>query len=415
MRLRGPLAERNFRLLVGSDVTSTVGTAMATVAVPFAVLRTGGSASDIGFVTAAGLVPTIVFLLFGGVLADRLPRQRVMFVANLVQGTAQGVFGLLVLTGQAQVWEMMVLTAARGCGFGFYMPAAQGLVPQTVVAENLASANAVRRLGLNGAQIAGAALGGLVVAAAGPGWGLIADAASYGAAAVMRIGMRFTSLPPIVRVGLLPELLAGWRAFTSRRWLWVVVAEFGVVNAMFVGAFLVLGPVVAQDHLGGAWSWGLILAAQSVGAVTGAAVMVRWRPIRLLRTGNFAVAAMALPLAGLAFPLALPVIAAAALLSGFGIETFEVNWTTAMQEHVPREMLSRVSAYDALGSYALSPIGTTLAGPVAAVLGNPATLAGAAVVILGATAIALAVPDVRQLSRRAQQPASPAPVGAPSA
>jgi MFS family permease len=356
-----------------------------------------------------------VFLLFGGVLADRLPRQRVMFVANLVQGTAQGVFGLLVLTGQAQVWEMMVLTAARGCGFGFYMPAAQGLVPQTVVAENLASANAVRRLSLNGAQIAGAALGGLVVAAAGPGWGLIADAASYGAAAVTRIGMRFTSLPPIVRVGLLPELLAGWRAFTSRRWLWVVVAEFGVVNAMFVGAFLVLGPVVAQDHLGGAWSWGLILAAQSVGAVTGAAVMVRWRPIRLLRTGNFAVAAMALPLAALAFPLALPVIAAAALLSGFGIETFEVNWTTAMQEHVPREMLSRVSAYDALGSYALSPIGTTLAGPVAAVLGNPATLGGAAVVILGATAIALAVPDVRQLSRRAQQPSSPAPVGAPSA
>jgi hypothetical protein len=184
---------------------------------------------------------------------------------------------------------------------------------------------------------------------------------------------------------------------------------------MFVGAFLVLGPVVAQEHLGGAWSWGLILAAQSIGAVIGAAVMVRWRPVRLLRAGNLAVAAMALPLAGLAFPLALPVIAAAALLSGIGIETFEVNWTTAMQDHVPREMLSRVSAYDALGSYALSPIGTTLAGPVAAVLGNPVTLAGDAVVIVGATAIALAVPDVRDLTRRATQPSAAAPVAAPSA
>jgi MFS family permease len=408
MSPRGPLGERNFRLLVGCDVTSMVGTAMAIVAVPFAVLHSGGTASDIGFVTAAGLVPTIVFLLFGGVIADRLPRQRVMAVANVLQGASQGVFGFLVLTGQARVWEMMFLTAARGCAFGFYMPAAQGLLPQTVLPENLASANAVRRLGLNGAQIAGAALGGLVVAAVGPGWGLIADAASYGAAAVMRLGMRFTNLPPITRVGILPELLAGWHAFTSRRWLWVIVVEFGLVNAMYVGAFSVLGPVVAEDHLGGAWSWGLIVAAQSIGAVIGAAVMVRWRPIRLLRAGNLAVAAIALPLVGLAVPLALPLIAVGALLSGIGIETFEVNWTTAIQEHVPTEMLSRVSAYDALGSYALSPVGTTVAGPVAAALGTPVTLAGAAVVIVVSTAIALCVPDVRRLSRRARQQRPPA-------
>jgi MFS family permease len=410
MSRRGPLGERNFRLLVGCDVTSMVGTAMATVAVPFAVLHSGGTATDIGFVTAAGLVPTIVFLLFGGVVADRLPRQRVMAAANLLQGTAQGVFGLLVLTGDARLWEMMLLTAARGCAFGFYMPAAQGLLPQTVATENLASANAIRRLGLNGAQIGGAALGGLVVAAVGPGWGLVADAASYAAAAVMRLGMRFTSLPPVARVGMLPELLAGWHAFTSRRWLWVIVAEFAVVNALFVGAFSVLGPVIAEDRLGGAWSWGLIVAAQSIGAVIGAALMVRWRPVRLLRAGNLAVAALALPLVGLAVPLALPLIATGALLAGVGIETFEVNWITAMQEHVPTELLSRVSAYDALGSYALSPVGTTIAGPVAAALGTPVTLAGAAVVIVVSAAIALSVPDVRRLSRRTRkQPTAAVP------
>jgi MFS family permease len=415
MSSRGPLAGRNFRLLVGCDVTSMLGTAMAMVAVPFAVLHSGGTATDIGFVTAAGLVPTIVFLLFGGVLADRLPRQRVMAVANVLQGAAQGTFGFLVITGHAQVWEMMLLTAARGCAFGFYMPAAQGLLPQTVVAEDLASANAIRRLGLNGAQIAGAALGGLVVAAVGPGWGLVADAASYAAAAVVRVGMRFTHLPPITRVGVLPELLAGWQAFTSRRWLWVIVVEFGLVNAMYVGAFSVLGPVVAEDHLGGAWSWGIILAAQSIGAVVGAAIMVRWRPVRLLRAGNLAAAAVALPLVGLAFPLALPVIAAFAMLSGIGIETFEVNWSTAMQEYVPTELLSRVSAYDALGSYALTPVGTTLAGPFAAALGTPLTLAGAAVVIVVSTAVALAVPEVRQLSRRTREQRAAAPAGASSA
>src|ERR671939_311045 len=143
----GPLAQRNFRLLVGCDVTSMVGTAMAAVAVPFAVLASGGSVSDVGYVAAAGLVPTIAFLLFGGVLADRLPRQQVMVAANIGQGLAQGGFALLVLMGEARLWEMMLLTAARGCAFGFYMPAAQGLLPQTVGADQLAPANAVRRLG----------------------------------------------------------------------------------------------------------------------------------------------------------------------------------------------------------------------------------------------------------------------------
>src|SRR5579863_7141374 len=157
----GPLAQRNFRLLLGCDATSMVGTAMATVAVPFAVLASGGSVSDIGYVAATGLVPTVVFLLFGGVLADRLPRQQVMVAANIGQGLAQGGFALLVLTGNARLWEMMLLSAARGCAFGFYMPAAQGLLPQTVASDQLVSANAVRRLGLGSAQISGAALGGM--------------------------------------------------------------------------------------------------------------------------------------------------------------------------------------------------------------------------------------------------------------
>lgn len=268
MKRRGPLASRNFRLLVSCDVMSMAGTAMATVAVPFAVLRSGGTASDIGFVAVAGLVPTIVFLLLGGVVADRLPRQRVMVLANVVQGAMQAAFALLVLTGRAQLLEMMLLTAGRGIAFGFYMPAAQGLLPQTVAATELASANAIRRLGLNAAQISGAAFGGVVVAAAGPAWGLVADAASYAAAAALRTGMRFNDLPPVTRTGLLPELRAGWRAFVSRRWLWVSVVEFAVVNALYVGGFSVLGPVVVERHLGGASSWGVIIAAQSLGAVS---------------------------------------------------------------------------------------------------------------------------------------------------
>lgn len=406
----GPLGQRNFRLLVGCDVTSMVGTAMAAVAVPFAVLASGGSVSDIGYVAAAGLVPTVAFLLFGGVVADRLPRQQVMVVANIGQGLAQGIFALLVLTGNAHLWEMMVLSAARGCAFGFYMPASQGLLPQTVGPEQLASANAVRRLGLNGAQIGGAALGGLVVAAAGPGWGLVADATSYGLAALMRAGMRFGTLPPMVRSGILHELRDGSQAFTSRRWLWVIVVQFGLVNALFFGAFDVLGPALAKTELGGARSWGLVLAAASVGAVAGAAVMLRYRPRRLLRSASLAVPLFALPLFALAVPTSVGLIALAALLYGAAGEVFEVNWSIALQEQVPPDLLSRVSAYDALGSVALTPVGTTLAGPIALALGTRTTLAGAGVVIIVSAIVVLCIPEVRTLTRRAGPAAGPSPV-----
>jgi MFS family permease len=394
----GALASRNFRLLVGCDVTSMAGGAMATVAIPFAVLRSGGTASDIGFVAAAGLVPTIAFLLFGGVIADRIPRQRVIVAANAAQAAVQAVFAALVLTGHAVLWEMMLLTAARGCANGFYLPAAQGLLPQTVPAGQLASANAIRRLGLNAAQIGGSALGGLVVGLVSPGWGLVADAASFAVASALRLGMRMGALPAVRGGGLWLELRDGWRAFTSRRWLWAIVVQFGLVNA----GFTVLGPVVAEHRLGGAATWGLVLAAESAGAVAGAALMVRYRPARLLRAASIAVPLLALPLLALAVPLAAVLVAVAAFGAGAGAEIFEVNWSTAMQEQIPADLLSRVSAYDALGSYALSPAGTAAAGPVAAAVGAAAALAGGGMLILASAACVLCVAEVRHLTRHVQ-------------
>jgi MFS family permease len=404
-RRRGPLGRRNFRLLIGCDVISMVGTAMAGVAVPFAVLQSGGSVSDVGYVAGAGLLPAVAFLLFGGVVADRLPRQQVMVAANVAQGAAQAAFALLVLTGQARVWEMMALAAARGCAFGFYMPAAQGLVPQTVDEDELAPANALRQLGLNGARIGGAALGGLVVAAVGPGWGLVADAASYAVASVLRAGMRFPHLPPVDRAGIVGDLRDGWRAFTSRRWLWVISAQLAVVNAIYVGAFTVLGPVIAEHDLGGASSWGLIIAGQSAGAVLGATMMLRFRPARLLHAASLAVPLMSLPLLALALPLQLvplhvAVIAFAALLAGAGSEMFEVNWMTAIQQQIPSHQLSRVAAYDAVGSYGLGPVGTTVAGPLAVAIGAATTLTAGGLVIIASAMTVLTVTEIRSLTRR---------------
>lgn len=335
-----------------------------------------------------------------------------MLIANLGQGAAQAIFAVLVLTGHARIWELMALTAARGCAFGFYMPAAQGLLPQTVAASDLASANSVRRLGLNAAKIGGATLGGVVVGAFGPGWGLVADAASYAAAAAMRAGMRLGPLPPIPRTGILAELRGGWRSFASRTWLWSIVTLCGLINAVFAGAFIVLGPVIADRDLGGAPSWGLILTAQAAGAVIGATLTLRYRPARLLRAGALALSLIALPLFALAIPLTVPLIAAAALLAGMGDEIFEVNWTTAIQEQIPPGLLSRVAAYDAFGGYALTPIGTTLAGPVALAAGLTITVAAGGGLIITAALAVLLVRDVRHLARHTTDTSSCQPTSA---
>jgi MFS family permease len=253
--LGGPLRSRNFRLLVTCNVISVAGSQVSFVAIPFAVSRIGGTASDVGYVATAELIPIIAFLLIGGVIADRLPRHQVIVAANALQALAQGTSATLVLTGQARVWQLAALTAAGGIGMGFYYPAAQGLLPQTVLPGQRPQANALDRTGRNAALIGGAALGGLLVGLAGPGWGLAIDAASFAAAGALRIGMRFPGLPPVQAPSMLRELREGWHEFTSRRWLWVIVAQFAFVVGIYAAAINVLGPLVAHSRLGGARSW----------------------------------------------------------------------------------------------------------------------------------------------------------------
>ena len=395
----GPLASRNFLLLVCCDVISTAGSAVATVALPFAVLAIGGSASDIGYVAAASLLPMVAFLLLGGVAGDRFPRHKVMMAANGLQAAAQGASAALLLTGHALVWELAVLAALRGVGAGFYYPAAQGLLPQTVADGQRAKANAIWRTGRNAAGIAGTALGGVLVGLAGPGWGLAADAASFAVAAALRAWMRFAGRPAARPAGALRLLRQGWSEFIARRWLWTVVAEYFLRSAIVSGVLTVLGPVVADASLGGARSWGLILACYGAGAVAGGMIMLRYRPERMLLAAVAAAGVFAaLPFA-LAVPLGAPLIAVTIAVVGITSEIFVVSWFTTMQQEIPHELLSRLSAYDAMGSFALAPAGVAAAGPIAAAIGISATLVAGGALILALTIAVLAVPEVRRLRR----------------
>jgi MFS family permease len=404
--LRGPLQSRNFRLLVTCNVISVTGSAVSFVAIPFAVLGIGGSASDVGYVATAKLVPLIAFLLLGGVVADRLPRHQVMAAANALQALAQGTSAIVILTGHARIWQLVVLAAIGGIGVGFYYPAAQGLLPQTVPPDQRPQANALDQTGQGAASIAGAALGGLLIGLAGPGWGLAIDAATFAVAGALRIAMRFPSMPPPQAASMLHDLREGWQEFTSRRWLWAIVLLFAFLVAICAATISVLGPLVAQAHLGGARSWGFIVAAYSAGAILGGLVMTRFRPRRMLLAAVLSVPAFSAVLFALAVPLAVPLDLAASFFAGGCLEVFGVSWTTILQQEIPPEKLSRISSYDALGNYALAPVGIAIAGPLAGAFGTSAvlTVGGALVVLL--PLLVLLLPEIRHIRRR--QPGLPA-------
>ena len=399
----GPLGSRNFRLLAACTLISVAGSQVAAVAIPFAVLRSGGSASDVGYVATAELIAMIGCLLLGGVIADRLPRHHVVRAAEALQALGQGVAAALVLTGQARVWQLAVLAATGGAGFGLFYPAAQGLLPQTVPASQRSQANALYRAGRNAAAIGGAALGGLITGLAGPGWALAADAASFAVAAAFRSGMRFRRPPPAGAPGLLCDLRAGWREFTSHRWLWIIVAQFALVTGVYAAVMSVLGPLVAHSSLGGARSWGFIIAAYAAGAVAGGLVMTRFRPGRLLVAAMLSVPAYSLLPFALAVPLPVPLDLAAALVAGGSLEVFTVCWATTMQQEVPPEMLSRVASYDALGGIALTPAATAVAGPIATAIGAAGVLSAGGALVAVLPVLTLLVPEVRHM-RREQQP-----------
>ena len=398
--LRGPFGQREFRLLFLGRTTSIVGNAFANVALAFAVLDLTGSKADLGYVLAARALPTVLFLLAGGIWADRLPRHRVMVASNVVSGLTQAAVAVLLLSGHARIWHLAVLAALNGTSSAFFFPASTGIVPQTVPRSMLQSANALLRLGLNSSFIGGAALGGLVVGATNPGTAIACDAASFLLAALF-IG--FMRIPASLRMegsSFVAELHEGWREFSSRPWLWAIVAQFGFVNAAEQGCEYVLGPAIAKAHLGGPTAWGFVLTAQSLGLVAGGLILLRFRPQRLLLAATLGFL-LTLPfLLVLSVPTALVGVLAGAALAGIGIELFGILWDTTLQQEIPQEKLSRVSSYDALGSFALIPLGLAAAGPIAQAIGTRETMLGAAAVSLTATLAVLLVRDVRTIERR---------------
>jgi MFS family permease len=323
-----------------------------------------------------------------------------MMGASIASAFAQSLAAALLITGNAEVWHLAALAAVNGGASAFFFPASAGVVPQTVPAPILQQANALLSLAVSSASIGGAALAGFLVAAFGPGWAIAIDGGTYLLGAFFVALMRLPAIVAGESKNLLHDLATGWREFSSRTWLWVIVLQFSLLMMLEVGAFSVLGPVVADEDLGGPKAWGAVLTGQAAGLLVGGLVGLRWQPRRMLVAATVGILLLPLPLLGLGVPLALPAIVALAFVAGVGIEIFNLLWHTAVQQEIPAEKLSRVYSYDALGSLALVPLGLAAAGPVADAIGVRATLWGAAVTGIAVTLVVLLVRDVRTLERR---------------
>lgn len=269
-----------FRHLFFARLLTVLGNGIAPIALAFAVLDIGGSAADLGLVVAARSLFNVAFLLLGGVLADRYSRSLVLVASSVVGALSQGAVAWLVLEGSATVIGLTLLGTINGAAAGIALPASSALVPQTVPAHNLRAANALIQLGIYSGTVIGASLGGILTSAVGPGWGLAIDALGFAASAPLYLCIRVDAIKAVSQSNILQDLRDGWKEFASRAWVWSIVVQFTIINAAFSGVVMVLGPVIADSSFGRT-SWGIIVAAQSVGLIAGSFLALRWRPRRI--------------------------------------------------------------------------------------------------------------------------------------
>ncbi len=385
------------RRLVAAQLTSVSGDFIVIAALPFAVFSVGGSGAQVGIAFGAGALFEVLAVLFGGVIGDRFQRRAVMVVADVVRFASQGALAIMLILGAAEFWQLLVVQTIQGVGAALFNPAMSGMVPEVIPERRLQDANALLTTAFAAGAMLGPAIAGLLIATGGVGWAFAADAATFLASAGLLARIRVPVTPSRRKPSgsMISDLLDGWKEFRLRTWLWVVVAEFALLNALVFGPFQMLGASVAAESLGGPGAWALILAATGIGQLVGGLIALIWHPRRPLFTATLLIVSWAVPLTLLAIAAPLPAIALTAALAGATLSVFGAIWHTTLQSRVPEDQRSRMSSYDWLGSLALLPLGYLIAGVAQSLVSPETTLIAAACVVLAATAIVVPLPAIR--------------------
>jgi len=406
-QLRQLAADGRFRRLFIARTISNLGNGIAPIALAFGVLALPDTdATTLSIVLAAQAVPLVLVLPVGGVIADRLGRTKVIAITDLILSAVVALLAFLFISGSVTIPALVVLSFIIGCLNGIWWPAYSGVTPDVVSDELLQPANAYLSIASNVGLIAGSAIGGLIVASAGAGIAIAVDSASFLIAGLLVFSFRHVSKPHDSGEGMLGDLAHGWRVFISFKWVVVVVLSFSTIVMALYGAEQVMGPVLAIDEYGGAAGWAVVLAFQSAGLLAGGFASSRMNIRRPMLFGMLITLTLPLWLVSLAFAAPLWVISLGSFAWGVSIEFFQVLWYTALQTNVPREALSRVSSYDAMGSLMFGPIGLALAGPLVSLVGLQAAFLICAGITTVAILLTLLSRSVRSLTSTVAEPAS---------
>ena len=405
--MAGPLRLPAFRLLFAARAISYVGTYLAPIAVAFAILDNGGGATAVGLSFAAWTLAQVAMLAFGGVVGDRVPRRIVMVGSDVASTVVRTTMGVLLVSGHAQVWQLIALQACGGAAVAFYSPASYGLVREVVPEEELQQANGLLAIARYAAFPLGAAIGGSIVALIGPGTALLVDAGTYAASALLLSRIKVKSIAH-AGAGFLHELRDGWSAFVEQTWVWVLVVYVSLYFLITYAPFFVLGPYVAKQSMNGASSWAFVVTGEGVGALLGGVTGLRWRPRErpMVTTGLLLMVTAAQNLV-LAFHPTTVLLAPAALCAGFAFALGSVVWDTTLQRKVPADKLARVASYAWMGAMVFLPAGYALAGPIAALIGIKAYLVIAAAWIIVSTLFVIRLPAVREVGFEKETDAVP--------
>jgi MFS family permease len=399
-RVLQALRSRDFRLLWLSQSASVIGDALVIVAIGLYVTRLTHQPGDVGVVLAAYSLPLVVFVLIGGVVADRLPRQRVMVVTDLVRMVMHGTLAVLIMTDTVRVWHMVVIGTLYGTAEAFFQPAYTGLVPQTVDEGDIQSAQALGGVSREVASFASPALATVLVLGVGGAAAFGLDAATFAVSAVLL--SRVTGRPrgePGESGSMLTELRQGWVAVRARSWVWATIVVFSLALLTALAPYFVLGASVAREVYGSEAVYGWTNAAWGLGTVTGAIAAARWRPRRPMLAGMIGSLTWPGAIALFAAGPPLLVVYPAMAVAGGGVGVFAVWWQTALAQRIPPHLLSRVSAWDWMGSLALLPLGYILAGPLSDQLGAVRVTVTGGIVGTALMGLGLLPRSTRSLSR----------------
>jgi MFS family permease len=387
-----------FYSLAASRFISNVGNGISPIALAYGVLSLpGATGKDLSIVMAARYVPLLGFMLFGGVIADRFQRNRLVGSSDIIGSFVAGISAISLIAGFSSTWLLALMGGIFGILNAIWWPAMSGVLPEIVPKEKLQEGNAVVGLLTNIGYIVGTLGGGIIVSTIGAGWGLLADAITFFIAGVIVWFLPITGRIKDKSPGIIHDLKVGWREFISRSWVIAMVFTFALINMAFDSMLSVLGPLNFNDLKSGPQHWSYNLAGLSLGMLIGGLWILKIKLKHPLFIAMILIALSSVWDFTLAFDFPLAVSILASVFSGISLEIFMVTWNTSLQHHVPEESYSRVSSYDTLGSFGIAPLGIVIAGPLAMHFGVNSILLVTGLTTLIAATASLFVPSVRNL------------------